>query len=141
MNTTTRLYCINSIYLGPIQKGIQSLHAYNEMCNNIKTEKQEDVLIKWKSVDKTIIMLDSAEHLNEKTILLLSTLFNDINVPYGYFKEPCLNDTITSLCFVLPDDIRQNYVNFNTHSYVLNDYKREAEDILIYILTKLRLSV
>lgn len=141
MNTTTRLYCINSIYLGPIQKGIQSLHAYNEMCNNIKTEKQEDVLIKWKSVDKTIIMLDSAEHLNENAINLLSMLFDDLNIPYGYFKEPSLNDTITSLCFVLPDDIRNKYANYGIYNYSINDIIRDAETVLINILTKLRLSV
>lgn len=140
----SRLYCINSIYLNQIQKGIQSLHATVEMFNN-KTDfskKQKEALKQWADVDKTVVMLDGQNFLNENTISELTHLFNCIDIPYGFFEEPCLNDTITSLCFILSDEDRLNYTSvMPAFKYTLTDSRRESEVMLVEILTKLRLSV
>lgn len=140
----SRLYCVNSIYLNQIQKGIQSLHATVEMFNN-KTDfskNQKELIKKWADVDKTVVMLDGQNFLDIEYIIELKYLFDSIDIPYGVFKEPCLNGTITSLCFIITDEDRLNYTSIiPAFKYTLSDSRRETEVMLVDILTKLRLSV
>ena len=140
----TRLYSVNSIYLGSVQKGIQTIHAYNELLRSIDdmSDSQVAKLDAWSTTDNTVIMLDDRNILTKTTVSMLGAFLDKIDVPHGYFEEPTLNDTITSFCFIIDDERRLNYNGTDPlFAFHESSSMHNMELLMIEIFTRLRLSV
>ena len=114
-----RMYFFVPYNISPIQQAIQAGHAALEFGAKYGTAGFFQEFVKdW----KTWIILNGGT-TNEKRDLdgiALGTLDQigdsllENEIPFSYFKEPDLNDTLTALCFICDERVwdRENYPDF-----------------------------
>lgn len=106
-----RLYSFVLYQLSPIQKGIQAWHAGEEYVEQYKNTDE----VNYRKNDKTVIILDGGTYLNMLDIINNMELFN---IKYSIFREPDLNDIITSICIMVDEKI---YDRINHPDYPHDD--------------------
>lgn len=116
-----RMYFLVLYNISPIQQGIQALHSAIEY-SNLLSKKEE--YQKWATEDKTVIIL------NGGTTSTMEKHFDslaEIGINVVGFKEPDLNDSLTSLAFLVdervwnkvkyPDLAKQDYHGVAEYEY------------------------
>ena len=94
-----RMCIVSMRHLSGIQKGIQGTHAVVEYALKYGNAPEYK---RWAKRDKTIYLLESHD-----TNLLYETIeeLHKLKVPHAVFYEPDLNDSITSICFLLDREV------------------------------------
>lgn len=107
-----RAYFFNNMYLNGIHNGIQGGHALDQMWlkyvdmffDNPKNPQVEMLhyVRKFSKKHKTFIMLMAGEH--QDMMETFRKLFKRADNPYPFerFLEPGLNNTLTSICIIIP---------------------------------------
>lgn len=108
-----RMYFFVMYNLSGIQKGIQAGHAALEYANSKgHTDQYKDFI----ENHKTFILLDgggSKELVNDRVEELV-----EFEIPFDYFREPDLNDSISAIAFIVPETIyNYDYSEVDYHSY------------------------
>jgi len=104
----TRAYFFGNMYLSSIQQGIQAAHVITNMFSEYRNQsKRRNMLYKWASKDKTIVLLNGGCSVDLRKI---STLFDDTSknpYPWSEFYEDgdSLDGALTSVGIVLPERI------------------------------------
>lgn len=94
-----RMYCIVLRHLSGIQKGIQSAHAIIEYSNFFFRSKEYK---RWARKDKTLIVLEVNSSQELEGIL---RELRELNHPIKEFIEPDINNSITTIAFLLNERI------------------------------------
>lgn len=101
-----RTYYFNNMYIAGIHNGIQAGHAKDEMwlaASNHKGDPKLDIIRAFARDHKTFIILTAGDHdFLTDTYLNLFMSKNNPH-PHAWFKEPGLNDAVTSLAIVIPE--------------------------------------
>lgn len=105
-----RMYCLVLKQLNPIQKGIQAAHSIVEYGNEFFDDR---TYVEWCINNKTIIMLDGGTAPEMKSLL---DSLQDTTLNFAYFKEPDLNNIVTSICFIADE-----YVYDDKYEYMYNE--------------------
>ena len=120
-----RMYCLVVPQLSQIQKGIQSAHAIVEYSNKFYNN---DDYFNWSEYDKTIIVLDAKSYSDIIEIMDTTDHFYRNEINYAAFREESLNNMITAICFLVPENIYNERMNnnlfkcnFNNKDYYLLD--------------------
>lgn len=92
-----RMYFFVMYNLSGIQKGIQAGHAALEYATKFKDDPD---YIDFVQNHKTFIVLDGGGS-NEMVERLIE--LGDLRIPYAYFKEPDLNNSMSAIAFILKD--------------------------------------
>lgn len=126
MNKTrllSRLYFFVPYNISEIQKGIQAGHTAMEYAIRYGNTKLFKDFVKY---DKTWIILNGGVTRKDQCVTdtnemntIGNILFNN-SIPYGFFREPDLNDTLTAVCFICDERV-YDFVNYP-------DYDVEKED-------------
>jgi len=108
-----RSYFFNNFYVNGIRNGIQAGHTVDEMWlelvgkllsgkTSARTKAQLEMLMEFAANHKTFIVLNGGDHATLGETL---DLFIDHENPYPWsvFREPGLNDAITSLRIIIPE--------------------------------------
>jgi hypothetical protein len=100
LNITTkyRMYFLTMYNLSPIQKGIQAGHAALEY--DLKyggTQEYKD----FTTNDKTWIVLNGGA---SGDMIKHSAMLSQLGVKYESFTEPDLNNSISAICYLLPEE-------------------------------------
>lgn len=111
------MYHLVMYNISPIQQGIQAYHAGMEYA---KTFFNTEEFIQWINNDKTIIILNGgtsnsntmSEHYGTMNKYLGELLNN--NIPCGVFYEPDLNDALSAIAFLVPEQVwdKENYPDY-----------------------------
>ena len=97
-----RAYFFTNAYLSSIQHGIQALHCLQEINNTYQNENR--YLSEWAETHKTAIILNGGT--SDQMAAIKKLLENPTNeFPWGYFKEPSINNTLTCVGIILPEYI------------------------------------
>ena len=115
----TRMYFFVMYNLSGIQKGIQSIHSaveYELLYGN--TDKYK----KWANTDKTVILLDAggSNDMVDREIEL-----ENFNIPYASFCEPDLSFSISSIAFIVSEDV----YNFDENEFVSSGELQFIEEL------------
>lgn len=106
-NLEYRMYCLVLRQLSPINKGIQNCHACLEYALKYGNELDYQQYI---TKDKTIIMLDGgiSQEMDEIAYNLMLE-----GIDFACFREPDLNNLITSICFLADERVwnKEKYKN------------------------------
>lgn len=103
--TTYRMYAFNNMYINGIHNGIQTAHAMDQLWLKY-TEKPHDPMLavvrEFSKKHKTFILLTDGEH--QDMMVTFRKLFKHPDNPYPFerFLEPGLNNTLTSICIIIP---------------------------------------
>ena len=123
---------VNYQLSGSIHAGIQFGHGVVEyQQNSLGIKPIEKIYNKWASQDKTFIILNGGttnEDVNSKwygTLQQHRDLLGKNNILFSEFREPDLNNTLTSICFLVDERV------FNKELYP--DFVKE---VLSYSRTK-----
>lgn len=109
----TRMYFLTDYHISGIQKGIQSGHAAVEYLYKFGIQylmnlgdRKNPVFIQlceFCEKHKTFIVLNggaSTPNLVEK-----QKEFEDLGIPHMFFREPCLNNAMTAICYVADEQV------------------------------------
>lgn len=117
-----RMYHLVMYNISPIQQGIQAYHAGMEYA---KTFFNTEGFIQWVNNDKTIIILNGgtsnsntmSEHYGTMNKYFGELLNN--NIPCGVFYEPDLNDALSAIAFLVPEQVwdKENYPDWEFMGY------------------------
>lgn len=121
-----RMYFFVPYNISEIQKGIQCGHAALEYARKYgNTKLFKDFVDKW----KTWIILNggttnSTRDLTSQVFGTLDQIGDTLlenNIPFTFFKEPDLNNAVTSICLIIDERVFniKEYPDFET---CLNDY-------------------
>lgn len=100
----TRAYFFGNMYLSQIQHGIQAAHVVTEMFTQFKSYKYSPMLTQWAEQDKTMILLNGGPTpLMYETLELMKNPHN--HYPWACFYEPFLDDALTSIGIILPEEV------------------------------------
>jgi len=114
-----RMYGLVPYNISPIQQGIQYGHGVVEYQQMVKGLPQSEVIYnKWAQKDKTFIILnggttnENPEREGSLQQHCRTLKLNDVLV--SEFREPDLNDTLTSVCFLVDERVfnRELYPDF-----------------------------
>lgn len=125
-----RMYFFVIYQLSGIQAGIQSGHAALEYAKQFgNTDLYQDFIQNW----KTWIVLNGGTTNDELdiemkplgTINQYGDLLNENEIPFSYFREPDLNNSLSSICFIVDERVfnRNDYPDFRDYFvdwYVIN---------------------
>jgi hypothetical protein len=133
-----RMYgLVNYQLSGTIHAGIQYGHSVIEYSQNIRDMgNNEDVYNKWAREDKTFIILnggttnDSKEHYG--TLQKNRDLLIDNEILFSEFREPDLNNALTSICFLVDERVfnRNLYKDFEPEILPYYKKKRSEKELL-----------
>lgn len=128
-----RLYSFVNMYLSPIQAGIQTAHALQELNLKYKDTDFEPIIDDWAKNHKTIIVLNGGYQSSIQETINLFDAINDPIVypdipkyPIAFFREEndALNNALTCAVVILPECV----YNFNTNPMpIINDLKTLTE--------------
>lgn len=96
-----RAYFLTNMYLSSIQHGIQSAHCLQEINNCYPADP---ILSDWALNHKTMYVLNggTSEQMHE----MIKFFRNPSNLlPWSTFKEPSLDDALTCIGIIVPEDI------------------------------------
>ncbi len=110
MSKNLRMYFFVPYNISDIQKGIQAGHAALEYA---RIYGLTTLFKNFAKYHKTWIILNGGTTGKNGTMndVLLTLALN--NVPYGYFKEPDLNDAVTAICFICDEEV-YDFENYPT---------------------------
>ena len=123
-----RMYFLTLYNISEIQKGIQCGHAALEYANKFSKTEAYKHFIKH---DKTWVILnggvsnninlDTEEKVGIGTMEQHMLHLKDIKIDHVVFHEPDLNNSLTSICFLVPNSVfnRIDYPDFN--KWITND--------------------
>jgi hypothetical protein len=131
-----RMYGLVAYNLSPIQQGIQFGHAVVEY--GIKTKDNpsyEDIYNKWAHKDKTFIILNGGT-TNENprhygTLQMYCNYLKDLGVFLAEFREPDLNDTLTSFVFLVDERVFNRELYPDLSDEATDEQKTEWENNVI----------
>lgn len=103
-----KLYSLTNMYQSGAQVGIQTQHAVTRMLMKYRTTNPYveldmiDMVDSWAIDHETTIILKGGDHHKLQSIHNeILALGDSFQYPYAYFQEPGLNDSYTSVCFIL----------------------------------------
>lgn len=104
-----RLYSITNMYMNGIHSGIQTQHstveAFVKYPNNTP---QHSVLLDWATYHKTTVVLNGGMHDQLMELLALLEKWENEEeyevLPFAPFFEPGVNNALTSISIVMPQD-------------------------------------
>ena len=130
-----RMYSIVMYNISSMQKGVQTAHAVIDY--SMKHGGNYDFRNYAKN-DKTLIILDGGTY---QDMVDLKNNLDSLNVKYGYFEEPDLNNCITSICFLVdervwnfkeyPDYEKWYKSNNNCENVIFDDYNYEKYSVFV----------
>jgi len=108
-----KAYFFNNMYLQGIQAGIQAQHCTAELFakydHNIYGSyplPEKEILFDWANNHKTTIILNGGDHNNLDDIYgIIESLANLTTLPFAVFHEEGVNDAITSVGIIVPEDV------------------------------------
>lgn len=108
-----RAYFFNNMYLQGIQAGIQAQHCTAEMFAKYEDNPyghgplhEKIALLDWANNHRTTIILNGGNHSNLDDIYeIIESLANLTTLPFAVFREEGINDAITSVGIIVPEDI------------------------------------
>ena len=112
-----RMYCLVLRHLSGINKGVQAAHVCMEYAHKYKSEA---AFTQYVTTDKTLIMLDGGISQDLESIESLLTIEN---INFASFREPDINDCITSICFLVDERI------FNREFNTIEGYGLSCETV------------
>jgi len=131
-----RMYFFVIYQLGGVHKGIQSGHAaldYALAYGN--TDEYKDFILNW----KTWIILNGGTTNDELDIEgnplgSLNQIGDSLNangINFTYFREPDLNNSLTSLCFLVDERVfnKKDYPDFKDH--IIENYEFQGSDAVL----------
>jgi len=112
-----RMYHLVMYNISPIQQAIQSYHAGMEYA--LAYWKDEEFK-QWINNDKTVIILNGGtsnqnrDNFGTMELHLIELLQNEMNV--AVFREPDLNDSLSSIAFLVPEKVwdKEMYPDWET---------------------------
>lgn len=107
-----RLYSITNMYMNGIHSGIQTQHSTVELfvkypITNSKTHNSANIIHDWAKNHKTTIVLNGGMHDSLMKVLHLLQEWgyhNDEALPFAPFFEPGINNALTSISIIMPQD-------------------------------------
>ena len=108
-----RLYSITNMYMSGIHAGIQTQHSTVELfvkypLTNSATSHQGMVISDWAKYHKTTVVLNGGMHNSLLEVLKLFEIWEKNEpyevLPFAPFYEPGVNDALTSISVVMPQD-------------------------------------
>lgn len=109
-----RTYYFNNMYLAGIHNGIQAGHAKDEMWAAVTDHRGDpkfDVVRDFAKNHKTFVILMGGDHKFLQDTYLNLFCRKDNPHPHAWFKEPGLNDAVTSLAIIIPDRLYDDTAN------------------------------
>ena len=97
-----RMYFFTMYNLSGIQKGIQCGHAAVEYSRLAITCETHSQYFEFADKHKTFIVLDGG---NSNDMITRSCELDSLNIPHACFREPDLNDSMSAIAFILPEEI------------------------------------
>lgn len=94
-----RMYFFVMYNLSDIQKGIQAGHAAVEYSRKYATKER---FIDFADNHKTFILLSGG---GSEDMLKRREELNQFDIPFSQFREPDLNNSLSALAFILPEDV------------------------------------
>lgn len=96
--------------ISSMQKGVQTSHAIIDYA--MKYGSNYDFR-SYAENDKTIIILDGGSY---QDMIELKLNLDKLNLKYGYFEEPDLNNCLTSICFLADERVwnLKDYPDYET---------------------------
>ncbi len=94
-----KLYFLNNMYCQSTQAGIQALHAGIRLVKEYENSDLSYMISDWYNNHETVVILNAGNSTDLDYYLKLLTSINtdEESIPYSYFTEPGLNDSITSV--------------------------------------------
>lgn len=129
MEKNFRMYFLILRHLSGVNKAVQSSHSSFEY--SLKYINNED-FIKYAANDKTIIMLDGGTH---QDMVESQKILEENGINHAYFLEPDINNSMTSICFLVEDSIydREKFKTYEDfYDEYLENYGYIREDINLY---------
>lgn len=108
-----RLYSITNMYTAGIHAGIQTQHSTAELFVKYQTDissvyPAQSKLYDWAENHKTTVVLQGGMHDNLVQLLEEIELWDkhnpDVSLPFAPFFEPGINNALTSISIVFPQD-------------------------------------
>lgn len=121
-----RLYFFNVFHLSPIQQGIQAGHAAVELMLKYPLTDADDLdspnfnpatlsgdVHDWANVHKTFILLNGGTSNRMATI---KGMLESPDNPFAWaeFREPDLENVLTSLCVLLPERMYNGQISYES---------------------------
>lgn len=139
-----RLYAFQNMYLSGVQAGIQTQHSTVQLFvkyqPNMEPDPRTELLYEWATNHETTIILNGGDH--ENLACIYEVLADLDTLPFAAFREEGVNNSLTNVCVVVPEDmyteaknLRERKIDFDTLSMNFN----EKEIKLIVLLTESRL--
>lgn len=124
------MYHLVMYNISPIQQGIQAYHAGMEYA---KKWFNTDEFKQWLNNEKTVIILNggtSNSNVLSKYYGTLQKYKNELlinNVQHADFYEPDLNDTLSAIAFLVPEQVwdKENYPDY---PFISEDGDADAEE-------------
>ena len=137
----TRMYVLVNSSLGPINKGIQALHAVVEYGIEHPTEEYQQ----WATEDKTVIVLDGGtsnsdiESMDSHTVISYvgdienfgKILVERFGIKIAQFREIDLNNCLTAIAFIINEKI-YNYEKYPDYIDLKSDYDEDLPNKSLY---------
>ena len=119
-----RGYFLTNMYLSPIQHGIQSAHCLQEINNKYQNRPADHIqLLDWATNHKTMYVLNGGTSDQMKQILELFK-WESNPYPWAYFNEPSIDDALTCVGIIIPEEVYKNDHDFGTFDYELSSMLR-----------------
>lgn len=108
-----RLYSITNMYTAGIHAGIQTQHSTVELfvkypMTNSATSDKACVIFDWAKYHKTTVVLQGGMHDNLVELLHDMEVWAkhepDVHLPFAPFFEPGINNALTSISIIMPQD-------------------------------------
>lgn len=129
-----RAYFFTNFYLSPIQHGIQSAHVLHEMFRKYQTSgiipdvEKLKLLNDWADNHKTIIVKNGGE---TSTMNRINELCAKMMLPYAYFNEPSLDNSLTCVGIIVPERFYdRSIVNGFKESWLRTSIENEFVELL-----------
>lgn len=138
-----RMYFLVLYSLSGIQKGIQAGHSVVEYLNVLSMGTSElDEYLDWARNYKTFILLDGGTSNDGEyglygqaactgTLQEYSKMLSENNIPNAIFKEPDLNNALTSISFLVDERVF-NMKDYPTYVNYIHDRISAAQNIQLF---------
>lgn len=139
-----KLYFLNNMYCMGQQAGIQALHAgmrliYSYQSNEFTDSECQKMVNDWYHNHETVVLLNAGNSTDLSYYLSLIKMSSTVSeqLPYSFFNEPGLNDSLTSIAVLCSTemvedmkDIRENYDDVSWMSRLSEKYGPSLFELL-----------
>jgi hypothetical protein len=131
-----RMYGLVPRNIGEIDKGIQFGHALQEYNNMLGEtyggrpgptyDEIGDDFNTWRLEDKTFIILNGGTSMTMEEHI---TTLKDAGIHIGVFREPDLNNMVTGIVFLVPEQVykKEGYPDFND-TLIMDPYRQLTDE-------------